>query len=117
MEKLIIKALVALAIWALVSAFKKALSAEEAPVPELPPALPRRSKRTRQPIASSREAAPEVDPPPAALAPHITDEMMQVTRPAHARVSTDFRGRGALRRAIIAQEVLGPPLALRPPRS
>jgi hypothetical protein len=28
----------------------------------------------------------------------------------------EFKGKAALRRAIIAQEVLGPPLSLRPPR-
>jgi hypothetical protein len=39
-----------------------------------------------------------------------------VTRPAHASVHLDFRGPAALRRAFVAQEVLGPPLALRPPR-
>jgi hypothetical protein len=39
-----------------------------------------------------------------------------VTRPARAAVRFDFKGQAALRRAFVAQEVLGPPLALRPPR-
>jgi hypothetical protein len=41
---------------------------------------------------------------------------LRVTRPAVARVREEFRGLAALRRAVIAREVLGPPLSLRSPR-
>jgi len=39
-----------------------------------------------------------------------------VTRPARAHSRRQFRGSAALREAVIAREVLGLPLALRPPR-
>jgi hypothetical protein len=54
------------------------------------------------------------EPAPAVAAPVAAP--LVVTRPARAAVRADFKGRDALRRSFIAQEVLGPPLALRPPR-
>jgi hypothetical protein len=54
------------------------------------------------------------EPAPAVAAPVAAP--LVVTRPARAAVRADFKGRDALRRSLIAQEVLGPPLALRPPR-
>jgi hypothetical protein len=80
--------------------------------------LPRRVRpRVRAaappPLAPSLAPASPVAPPPATSAPM---GRLVVTRPAHASVHLDFRGPAALRRAFVAQEVLGPPLALRPPR-
>jgi len=49
-------------------------------------------------------------------APHLDSRDLVVTRPARAQARTQFRGAAALRQAIVAREVLGPPLCLRPPR-
>jgi hypothetical protein len=98
---------------ALVEYVMKARETVAAPI--APPAIPRRTRRTRPPaLKSSPEPVSEV--PPVLGATHLDASNLQVTRPAHAKVCADFRGRGALRRAMIAREVLGPPLALRPPR-
>lgn len=86
-----------------------------------PAALPRRVRprvrpgRVATPPALPASAAPaSAAPAPVAPAPSVRPV---VTRAARAAVRADFRGRGALRRAFVAQEVLGPPLALRPPRA
>lgn len=98
---------------ALVEYVMKARETVAAPI--APPAIPRRTRRPRPPaFKSTPEPAPEA--PPVLVAAHLDASNLQVTRPAHAKVYADFRGRGALRRAMIAREVLGPPLALRPPR-
>lgn len=89
-------------------------AAAEQPAPSAmaaPAVLPRRVRPRQRPVAkppAMPEPAPVVEAPVAAP--------LAVTRPARAAVRTGFRGRDALRRAFIAQEVLGPPLALRPPR-
>jgi hypothetical protein len=83
----------------------------EAPAPPLPSApSPRRPRRTRAP---KQEAPPpeEPAPAPAAAAPATLAPLPPARRP-----SFRFRGRDALRQAIVAREVLGSPLALRPPR-
>jgi len=88
-----------------------------------PPALPlaptRRALRNRKVVAKAASAlAASVAPPPSAPSPaaHLDASTLQVTRPARARTRPQFFGRSALRQAIVAREVLGPPLALRPPR-
>lgn len=81
-----------------------------------PAALPR---RVRPRVRPGRVATPPALPAsaaPASAAPAPSVRPV-VTRAARAAVRADFRGRGALRRAFVAQEVLGPPLALRPPRA
>jgi hypothetical protein len=89
-------------------------AAAEQPAPSAmaaPESLPRRVRPRQRPVANP-PAMPE--PAPAVVAPVAAP--LVVTRPARAAVRTDFKGRAALRRSFIAQEVLGPPLALRPPR-
>jgi hypothetical protein len=84
-----------------------------------PPPLPRRVRRSRPGVKSSaKESASEAgDSAPASVAPrHLDASNLRVTRPAVARVREEFRGLAALRRAVIAREVLGPPLSLRSPR-
>lgn len=79
------------------------------PLPATPPRRPRKRGGTvpPMPMAASPEAAPVA--PLAATAPQ------PVVAPRR-RSHRDFATRAALRRAMIAQEVLGPPVALRPPR-
>ena len=60
--------------------------------------------------------APEPAPVAATPAPHLDETSLVVTRPARAHPRSQFRGASALRQAIVAREVLGPPLSLRPPR-
>lgn len=84
-----------------------------------PPPLPRRVRRSRPGVKSpAKVSAPEADESaPAGGAPrHLDASNLRVTRPAVARVREEFRGLAALRRAVIAREVLGPPLSLRAPR-
>lgn len=85
-----------------------------AAVTPLPRRVRPRVRAAAPPLAPSLESASPVAPPP----PPTSAPMgrLVVTRPAHASVHLDFRGPVALRRAFVAQEVLGPPLALRPPR-
>jgi predicted lipid-binding transport protein (Tim44 family) len=89
-------------------------AAAEQPAPSAmaaPAVLPRRVRPRGR--AAKPPALPETAPVPPAIpaaAPLV------VTRPARAAVRFDFKGQAALRRAFVAQEVLGPPLALRPPR-
>jgi hypothetical protein len=115
MESLLFKGLI-LAGMFVVWVVKRIRAAAEAPAPSAmiaPPPLPRRPRpRTRAVAPPTPPAAAPVAP--ASPAPVVPP--MVVTRPARAAVRQAFKGRGALRRAFIAQEVLGPPLALRPPR-
>ncbi len=98
---------------AVIDYIKKSEATKVAPI--APPAIPRRTRRPRPPaLKSSIEPVPQVPPVLGAL--HLDASNLKVTRPAQAKVHADFRGRGTLRRAMIAREVLGPPLALRPPR-
>ncbi len=96
---------------------KKLAEESSAQPPSLPPAQPRRARRAR---ANAAKPAPEPEPEPAAPvaapAAHLDASSLQVTRPARARSRAQFFGRFALRQAIVAREVLGPPLSLRPPR-
>lgn len=81
-----------------------------------PPALPRRSVRRNRPAAPNAAPLVESEGPVVVARKRLDASHLQVTRPAVARVRGEFRGTGALRRAIIAREVLGQPLALRAPR-
>lgn len=82
-----------------------------------PPPVPRRARRARSaPEASPKEAAADAGESVVTPARPPEASGLRVTRPAVARVRAEFRGVAALRRAVIAREVLGPPLSLRPPR-
>ena len=108
-------ALVAFVIWVI----GKAASASSGPAPlaATPPPVARRTRRVRNAPAAPVAPAPAapVAPAPAAAA-HLDASSLVVTRPARAHTRTQFRGSAALRQAIVAREVLGLPLALRPPR-
>ena len=84
-----------------------------------PPPIPRRARKPRSvapkpaPKAAEEPAEGAARPTPA---PHLDVTNLVVTRPARAQARTQFRGAAALRQAIVAREVLGPPLCLRPPR-
>lgn len=90
---------------------KKLVEESSATPPALPPAQPRRSRRARPAPAP---AEPEPAPPPSA--PHLDETSLVVARPPRAHPRARFRGAAALRQAVVAREVLGPPLSLRPPR-
>jgi len=84
-----------------------------APMAATPPPLTRRTRRVR------KASAPVAEEPPApapVAAPHLDASSLVVTRPARAHARTQFRGAAALRQAVVAREVLGLPLSLRPPR-
>ena len=85
-----------------------------------PPPIPRRIRKARPAVAPKKAAKPaeEVAEGPArpAAAVHLDASDLVVTRPARALSRSQFRGAAALRQAIVAREVLGPPLCLRPPR-
>lgn len=82
-----------------------------------PPPVPRRARRARSaPGVLAEEAAADAGESVAAPARPPEASGPRVTRPASARVRAEFRGVAALRRAVVAREVLGPPLSLRPPR-
>ena len=113
MEAGLIKVLILLGM-GVVWVVRRIRAAAEQPAPSAmaaPEPWPRRV-RPRQRPAAKPPAMPE--PAPAVAAPVAAP--LVVTRPARAAVRADFKGRDALRRSFIAQEVLGPPLALRPPR-
>jgi hypothetical protein len=96
-------------------AFLQKLVEESSATPPVPPpAQPRRVRRAR-PVAAPK-VAPEPEPAAPPPAAHLDASDLQVTRPARAHARTQFRGSAALRQAIVAREVLGPPLSLRPPR-
>lgn len=112
MELLLIAVAIALARWAATR-----FNAEEEPASPTVPAAPvARMSRARRAPPEPRfaEDAPG-SPPPLAAAPaarkvHAVAAVSPVPRSAHVR---EFRGVAALRRAVIAREVLGPPLSLR----
>jgi len=115
MEAGLIKVLLLLGM-GVVWVVRRIRAAAEQPAPSAmaaPEPLPRRV-RPRQRPAAKPPAMPEPAPAPAVVAPPAAP--LVVTRPARAAVCADFKGRAALRRSFIAQEVLGPPLALRSPR-
>ena len=75
----------------------------------------------RKPRAVAKSAAKAASgraegPARPTAAPHLDASDLVVTRPARALSRSQFRGQAALRQAIVAREVLGPPLCLRPPR-
>ena len=109
-------AFVVVRLGAMIDALKKL--AEAASPPALPPAMPRRARRTGNPPAGSAVVPSEPEPSLASPVPpaHLDVGDLQVTRPPRARPRAQFFGRSALRQAVIAREVLGPPLSLRPPR-
>jgi len=84
-----------------------------------PPPIPRRARKPRVAVAKNvakPAQEPAEGPARPAAAPHLDSSSLVVTRPARALSRTQFRGAAALRQAIVAREVLGPPLCLRPPR-
>jgi hypothetical protein len=91
-----------------------AMSGQPDVPPPLPPAAPRRPrKRAVKSPPLPTAAEPSSGPSPIASAPVVESAPARIGRRV---VRRDFASRDALRRAIVAQEVLGPPLALRPPR-
>lgn len=112
---LVIKAVIALVAFA-AWAYGKIKGAEApAPIAATPPPLTRRARRVRNAPAPA-PAAPEPTTPAPVVAPHLDASSLQVARPVRVRARPQFLGRSALRQAIVAREVLGPPLSLRPPR-
>jgi hypothetical protein len=109
MELLLIAAAIALARW-VASTF----SAEEVPPPPVPAAPTPPRVRRRRPTSAL--------PVPFAVTP-VTPPVIPVeTRPLRVvaprptprfRVVAQFKGSAALRQAIIAREVLGPPVSMR----
>jgi hypothetical protein len=94
-----------------------AATTEAAPTPPPLPATPPRRLRKRTMKSPASVPAAEVEAPPvvpaASVVPVITQPLI---RYGHRAIRREFSSRDALRRAIIAQEVLGPPLSERPPR-
>ena len=80
-----------------------------------PPPIPRRARKPRGPAKPVAQAAEEPAPVPVRPAP--TPALDVPVRPVRASARPRFRGAAALRQAIVAREVLGPPLCLRPPRA
>jgi hypothetical protein len=93
-----------------------AAAGEPPPTPPPLPTTPLRRLRKRAlktpPPAPVPESAPVV-PVVATAAPVVTQPLLRF---GHRAIRKEFASREALRRAIVAQEVLGPPLSLRPPR-
>jgi hypothetical protein len=106
------------AVWA----YQQVRAKAEQPTPTAmaaPPPLPRRARKPRPAVpksAAKPAEEPAEGPVRPAAAPHLDASDLVVTRPARALSRTQFRGAAALRQAIVAREVLGPPLCLRPPR-
>jgi hypothetical protein len=108
----IVIGVVAFAAW--VAGKLKAEAGQPAPI-AVPPPVPRRVRRIRNvPPRLAPESEPEPSAPVAAV--HLDDTSLVVTRPARAQSRLQFRGTAALRQALVAREVLGLPLSLRPPR-
>ena len=106
------------AVWA----YQQVRAKVEQPTPTAmaaPPSLPRRARKPR-PAAPKNAAKPAEEPAEGSVRPaaavHLDASSLVVTRPARALSRAQFRGAAALRQAIVAREVLGPPLCLRPPR-
>jgi hypothetical protein len=113
----IIKAVLGLAVFLFFnfgSGFLKKLMEEASVEPmAVPPPVPRRTRRVRN---APPPLAPEPEPSAPVAAVHLDDTSLVVTRPARAQSRLQFRGTAALRQALVAREVLGLPLSLRPPR-
>ena len=90
----------------------KAEAGQPSPI-AVPPPVPRRVRRVRN---APPPLAPEPEPSAPVAAVHLDDTSLVVTRPARAQSRLQFRGTAALRQALVAREVLGLPLSLRPPR-
>ena len=90
----------------------KAEAGQPSPI-AVPPHVPRRTCRVR---SAPPPLAPEPEPSAPVAAVHLDDTSLVVTRPARAQSRLQFRGTAALRQALVAREVLGLPLSLRPPR-
>ncbi|MEY3812263.1 MAG: hypothetical protein RI910_64 [Verrucomicrobiota bacterium] len=108
----IVIGVVAFAAW--VAGKIKAEAGQPSPI-AVPPPVPRRTRRIRN-VPPRPEAEPEPTPPAPAAAVHLDASSLVVTRPARAHTRMQFRGSAALRQALVAREVLGLPLSLRPPR-
>ena len=106
----IVIGVVAFAVW--VAGKLKAEAGEPSPI-AVPPPVPRRVRRIRNVPPT---LAPEPEPSAPVAAVHLDDTSLVVTRPARAHTRLQFRGSAALRQALVAREVLGLPLSLRPPR-
>jgi len=90
----------------------KAEAGQPSPI-AVPPPVPRRTRRVRN---VPPRLAPESEPEPSAPVAAVHLDALVVTRPARAQSRLQFRGTAALRQALVAREVLGLPLSLRPPR-
>jgi len=114
---LVIKAVIALVAFAAWVIGKMKGEAMPAPMAATPPPAARRSRRIRNaPAPAMASAAPATPAPAPVAATHLDASSLVVTRPARALPRTQFRGSAALRQAVVAREVLGLPLSLRPPR-
>lgn len=110
MELLLIAAAIALARW-VASTF----SAEEVPPPPVPaaPTPPRVRRRRTVPTLPAAFADTPATPP---AVPVEVRSLRVVTPPRPTprfRVAAQFKGSAALRQAMIAREVLGPPVSMR----
>lgn len=116
-SEIVIKAVLGLAVVLFFnygSGFLKKLMEEASAEPmAVPPPVPRRTRRVRN---APPPLAPEPEPSAPVAAVHLDDTSLVVTRPARAQSRLQFRGTAALRQALVAREVLGLPLSLRPPR-
>ncbi len=116
-SELVIKAVLGLAVFLFFnygSGFLKKLMEEASVEPTVAtPSVPRRTRRGRN---APPPLAPEPEPSAPVAAMHLDDTSLVVTRPARAHTRMQFRGSAALRQALVAREVLGLPLSLRPPR-
>ncbi len=107
MELLLIAAVIALLRWVA----GKMSAEEETPAPLPPPVPAPRPRRIRraEPLAAAPDPGPRADARPPSALP-------SAPMPSPRRVSPyarDFRDPASLRRAVVAREVLGPPLSLR----
>jgi len=116
-SEIVIKAVLGLAVFLFFnygSGFLKKLMEEASVEPmAVPPPVPRRTRRVRN---MPPPLVPEPEPSAPVAAVHLDDTSLVVTRPARAQSRLQFRGTAALRQALVAREVLGLPLSLRPPR-
>ena len=106
----IVIGVVVFAVW--VAGQIKAQAGQPSPI-TVPPPVPRRTRRVRN---APPPLAPEPEPSAPVAAMHLDDTSLVVTRPARAHTRLQVRGSAALRQALVAREVLGLPLSLRPPR-
>ena len=104
-----------IAIFVVARLFAAAGEAPPTSPPPLPTPSPRRLRKRmlKTPAPAPEEPSPVPPAPVASRVPVITQPLI---RYGHHAIRQEFATRAALRRAIIAQEVLGPPLSERPPR-